>query len=129
MERYWTKFGWCSSVQVSELHDATRVTNCRCCCLDFLVYRAIYFCTYSSMKSFCNETFKTPDTPPVHICSAAAAGFVSCTATNPIWLVKTRLQLDQRYYLLVLTSTASTELFLKQSIRFNHCLVMYKRCV
>ncbi|KAI1301626.1 Solute carrier family 25 member 36 [Halotydeus destructor] len=60
--------------------------------------RAIYFCTYSTVKNFCNENFTSPDTPPVHICSAAAAGITSCTATNPIWFVKTRLQLDQRKY-------------------------------
>jgi solute carrier family 25 protein 33/36 len=60
--------------------------------------RAIYFCTYSSVKSFCNESFASPDTPWVHVCSAASAGFVSSTATNPIWFVKTRLQLDQGQY-------------------------------
>ncbi|CAG2163790.1 unnamed protein product [Oppiella nova] len=30
--------------------------------------------------------------------AAGSAGFVSCTATNPIWFVKTRLQLDQSKY-------------------------------
>lgn len=30
----------------------------------------------------------------MHILSASCAGFASATATNPIWLVKTRLQLD-----------------------------------
>jgi solute carrier family 25 protein 33/36 len=34
------------------------------------------------------------DSPFSHITSAACAGFVSSTATNPIWFVKTRLQLD-----------------------------------
>jgi len=60
--------------------------------------RAIYFSTYSTVKNFCNENFTTPDAPPVHICSAAAAGIVSSTMTNPIWFVKTRLQLDQSQY-------------------------------
>jgi solute carrier family 25 protein 33/36 len=59
-------------------------------------FRAIYFCTYSQVKNFCNDSFTSPDTPFVHMISAASAGFVSCTATNPIWFVKTRLQLDQR---------------------------------
>lgn len=59
--------------------------------------RAIYFCTYSNSKSVFNDLFPS-DTPIVHICSAASAGFMSCTATNPIWFVKTRLQLDQRMY-------------------------------
>lgn len=59
--------------------------------------RAVYFCTYSHTKNFCNARL-TPDTPVVHICSAACAGFMSCSITNPIWFVKTRLQLDQRSY-------------------------------
>ncbi|CAL1294871.1 unnamed protein product [Larinioides sclopetarius] len=57
--------------------------------------RAIHFCTYSSTKNFCNERL-TPDTPIVHMCSAACAGFMSNSLTNPIWFVHTRLQLDQR---------------------------------
>lgn len=56
--------------------------------------RAIYFCTYSQAKHFFNNSILPPDTPIVHVCSASAAGFVACTATNPIWFVKTRLQLD-----------------------------------
>lgn len=34
------------------------------------------------------------DSPVVHILSASCAGFAASTATNPIWFVKTRLQLD-----------------------------------
>ncbi|XP_054159159.1 mitochondrial carrier protein Rim2-like [Oppia nitens] len=60
--------------------------------------RAIYFSTYSTVKSSCNQSFQTADTPLVHMVSAASAGFVSCTLTNPIWFVKTRLQLDQSKY-------------------------------
>ncbi|XP_023717143.1 mitochondrial carrier protein Rim2 [Cryptotermes secundus] len=55
--------------------------------------RAIYFCAYSQTKSFFNSVL-SPDTAIVHVCSASCAGFVACTATNPIWFVKTRLQLD-----------------------------------
>jgi len=57
--------------------------------------RAIYFCTYSNAKAFLNQQL-TPETSFVHMCSAVCAGFSACTATNPIWFVKTRLQLDQR---------------------------------
>ena len=64
--------------------------------------RAIYFSAYSTTKTFCNSKFPVPDSPPVHICSAAAAGFLTSTATNPIWFVKTRLQLDQRQVLVVM---------------------------
>ncbi|XP_054268810.1 mitochondrial carrier protein Rim2-like isoform X2 [Macrosteles quadrilineatus] len=55
--------------------------------------RAIYFCAYSQAKSFLNSVI-APDTAIVHILSASCAGFVACSATNPIWFVKTRLQLD-----------------------------------
>ncbi|XP_041981882.1 mitochondrial carrier protein Rim2 isoform X2 [Aricia agestis] len=55
--------------------------------------RAIYFCTYSQAKAILNQRLP-PDTPIVHLSAASAAGFVSCTMTNPIWFVKTRLQLD-----------------------------------
>lgn len=56
---------------------------------------AIYFCTYSQVKTFCNTNHRmTPDTPYVHMISAGAAGFVSSTITNPVWFVKTRMQLD-----------------------------------
>lgn len=58
--------------------------------------RAIYFSTYSTVKSLLNTSFiDTPEHPLIHMTSAASAGFVSCTATNPIWLVKTRLQLSK----------------------------------
>lgn len=55
--------------------------------------RAIYFCTYSQAKAIANQHL-TPDTPLVHISAASSAGFVASTLTNPIWFVKTRLQLD-----------------------------------
>lgn len=35
------------------------------------------------------------DAPIIHAQAAVAAGIATATATNPIWLVKTRLQLDQ----------------------------------
>ena len=60
--------------------------------------RAIYFCTYSTVKDVCNTNFNSPDTPLVHMSAAASAGFVSSTLTNPIWFIKTRLQLDQSKY-------------------------------
>jgi solute carrier family 25 protein 33/36 len=33
--------------------------------------------------------------PLLHVTSAACAGFTSVTVTNPVWFVKTRLQLDE----------------------------------
>ncbi|KAG9494277.1 hypothetical protein GDO78_001895 [Eleutherodactylus coqui] len=57
--------------------------------------RAIYFAAYSGCKERLNHVF-TADSTQVHMVSAGAAGFTAITATNPIWLVKTRLQLDAR---------------------------------
>lgn len=59
--------------------------------------RAIYFWTYSTCKSNVDAALppSNRDTPFVHVVSAAAAGFSASTATNPIWLIKTRLQLDK----------------------------------
>lgn len=54
--------------------------------------RAIYFCAYSQSKKFWNNILP-PDTALVHVFSAACAGFSASSVTNPIWFVKTRLQL------------------------------------
>jgi len=56
--------------------------------------RAIYFCTYSWCKGFWNQWLPA-DSAYVHIGSAIGAGLSAATATNPVWLVKTRLQLDR----------------------------------
>jgi len=55
--------------------------------------RAIYFWSYSSAKQGLN-TYLPPNTPAVHVLAAAAAGLASSCSTNPIWVVKTRLQLE-----------------------------------
>ncbi|XP_074689778.1 solute carrier family 25 member 36 isoform X2 [Strix aluco] len=57
--------------------------------------RAIYFAAYSNCKEKMNNIFN-PDSTQVHMISAGVAGFTAITTTNPIWLVKTRLQLDAR---------------------------------
>ena len=76
--------------------------------------RAIYFWAYSSAKRNVNASLPKAnrDTPFVHVTSAALAGkstndiiaasidnhflgFTASTLTNPIWLIKTRLQLDR----------------------------------
>ncbi|XP_033104649.1 solute carrier family 25 member 36-like isoform X2 [Anneissia japonica] len=56
--------------------------------------RAIYFFAYSETKAFMNTRCQ-PESPVVHLSSAAFAGFTASTLTNPIWFVKTRLQLDR----------------------------------
>ncbi|XP_034039093.1 solute carrier family 25 member 36-A-like [Thalassophryne amazonica] len=57
--------------------------------------RAIYFAAYSTAKENLNGVLE-PDSTQVHMVSAGMAGFTAITATNPIWLIKTRLQLDAR---------------------------------
>lgn len=58
--------------------------------------KAVYFYTYSTSKRFWNESeVLIPNSAIVHMVSAGSAGFVAASAVNPIWLVKTRLQLHQ----------------------------------
>ncbi|NWR36007.1 S2536 protein, partial [Tachuris rubrigastra] len=57
--------------------------------------RAIYFAAYSGIKERLNAVL-VPESKKVHILAAACAGMSSATLTNPIWLVKTRMQLEAR---------------------------------
>uniref|UniRef100_A0A8D0HE85 Solute carrier family 25 member 33 n=1 Tax=Sphenodon punctatus TaxID=8508 RepID=A0A8D0HE85_SPHPU len=57
--------------------------------------RAIYFAAYSGAKENLNAVL-VPESKQVHMLSAACAGITSSTLTNPIWLVKTRMQLEAR---------------------------------
>ncbi|KFW08836.1 Solute carrier family 25 member 33, partial [Eurypyga helias] len=57
--------------------------------------RAIYFAAYSGVKERLNAVL-VPESKKVHMLSAACAGVASATLTNPIWLVKTRMQLEAR---------------------------------
>lgn len=67
--------------------------------------RAIYFWAYQTAKKNINSSLPTSngDTPFVHVVSAMSAGFSASTTTNPIWLIKTRLQLDRSSGLKTLT--------------------------
>ncbi|KAH8587340.1 mitochondrial carrier domain-containing protein [Bisporella sp. PMI_857] len=64
---------------------------------------AIKFYTYSNSKRIMlQDLFGGQETALVYLLAAAIAGVTTSTATNPIWLVKTRLQLnkslvDRRY--------------------------------
>lgn len=58
--------------------------------------RSINFFTYGVGKDFFSRNFNGgEESTKVHLAAAACAGIVTSTATNPIWLVKTRLQLDK----------------------------------
>ena len=60
--------------------------------------RSINFFVYGNSKRILNKEFNPEGKENVwsiHIAAAATAGIATGTATNPIWLVKTRLQLDK----------------------------------
>ncbi|KAJ3105429.1 hypothetical protein HDU96_008576 [Phlyctochytrium bullatum] len=53
--------------------------------------RAIYFSTYNHGKHVYTSLNHGKETPVVHVFSAISAGICTAFATNPIWLVKTRM--------------------------------------
>lgn len=61
--------------------------------------RAINFAVYGNGKRIISDYYDYQDTKEtpvgVHLTAAAVAGIATGTATNPIWLIKTRLQLDK----------------------------------
>ncbi|KAK9448606.1 mitochondrial carrier domain-containing protein [Limtongia smithiae] len=59
--------------------------------------RSINFFTYNNGKYIIATRFNNgEDAAWVNLMAAAVAGICTSTATNPIWLVKTRLQLDKQ---------------------------------
>lgn len=62
--------------------------------------RAIYFSTYFQTKLFLQNRVaffhgENKEHVMIHLSSAVCAGLAVATATNPIWMVKTRLQLNR----------------------------------
>ena len=56
--------------------------------------RAIYFGTYSNTKHLYSTWNNGVESSIVHMFSAATSGTIVALVTNPIWLVKTRMQLQ-----------------------------------
>lgn len=58
--------------------------------------RSINFFTYGATKDILSRKLNDgKEDTLIHLLSGINAGFVTSTATNPIWLIKTRLQLDK----------------------------------
>ena len=58
--------------------------------------KAISFYAYGNGKRIISENFNHgKEAAWVHLCAAASAGMITGAATNPLWVVKTRLQLDK----------------------------------
>ncbi|KAF9162837.1 hypothetical protein BGX20_001569 [Mortierella sp. AD010] len=56
--------------------------------------RAINFAAYGNGKKYFTDLNHGNESTLVHLSSAAMAGVVTATATNPIWMIKTRMQLQ-----------------------------------
>lgn len=58
--------------------------------------RSINFFTYGTTKELYTRWYGNgKESPYIHFLAAATAGINTSTITNPIWLIKTRLQLDK----------------------------------
>lgn len=58
--------------------------------------RAIYFFAYSNAKNFFTKNFGlNKDSSTLHLVSAGSAGVCCTTATSPLWVIKTKLQLHR----------------------------------
>lgn len=58
--------------------------------------RSINFYVYGNGKRIISQYGNNGEEAPwVHLLSGVAAGVVTSTATNPVWMIKTRLQLDK----------------------------------
>lgn len=91
VQRSRTQLEWRHPSSVGQLHREQHLLQ------SLIPIRSINFYTYGNGKRLIGEYFNhgNSDATWVHLSAAICAGVVTSTATNPIWLVKTRLQLDK----------------------------------
>ncbi|PKK80059.1 mitochondrial carrier protein RIM2 [Rhizophagus irregularis] len=75
--------------------------------------RSINFFTYGNGKRFLTELNGGQETSWIHLSAALIAGITTSTLTNPIWLVKTRMQLQSS------SNTGSSQVSIKYKNSFD----------
>jgi solute carrier family 25 folate transporter 32 len=85
----------------------------------------VYFFAYSQAKARCQRRRGTrPLGPAQHLASAAQAGALVCLLTNPVWVAKTRMQLQRVSAAAAGTAVAAGA---QQYRGLAHCLVTIAR--
>lgn len=80
--------------------------------------RSINFFTYGNGKQIIANTFNDgKENSYVHLCAAAFAGIMTGSATNPIWVVKTRLQLSAQQQHRMDSRAMIKQIFREEGIR------------
>lgn len=86
--------------------------------------RAIYFTVYSQGKHFYSSILNNGnESPLIHMLSAANAGIAVASFTNPIWLIKTRMQLQSNQLIDIKnTPSPQQQQSINNSIKYKNSL-------